>query len=139
MIAESQIREKLGRYLRDELSLDRFEDWLAQSSWDMHKDSSDAAQKLVAAIELRLAEHSSGHLNEPALRNELRQFVNPPVVQISFGNAQQSPILPEPSNNVEAKPRPQVFVFISRAEPRRELSFLRGVVSADKEQLVALG
>lgn len=147
MIAESKIREKLGGYLRGDLSLDRFEDWLAQNSWDMHKDSSEAARQLASAIELRLAEHSSGHLNEPALRDELRQFANPAVVQVSFGNVQQIP-LPEPANIVVARPRAQVFFFISRAEPRLQEpflaasfpagAFLGGIVSSDKAQLVGL-
>ena len=81
MIAENQIREKLGRYLRQEMSLDQFEDWIAQQSWNMHKDSNDAAQKLASAIEMG-CRNSSGHLDEPTLREELRQFANPPVVRI---------------------------------------------------------
>ena len=115
MIAESQIREKLVRYLRRDSSLEQFEDWIAQQSWNMHKDSSEAAQKLASAIELRLAEHSAGHLNEPALREELRQFANPSVVLISFGEAQQGPT-DGPSNNVVAESKVQVIVFTSRAE-----------------------
>src|SRR5579871_6566541 len=108
MISESQIREKIGRYLRRDLSLDQFEDWIAQHSWNMHKDSSDSAQKLASAIELRLAEHSSGHLSESELRDELRGFANPPIVEISFGVAQQVPA-PQPSNTVLAKATPQVI------------------------------
>jgi hypothetical protein len=139
MIAESQIREKLGRYLRRDLSLDRFEDWIAGQSWNMHRDSSDPAQALASAIELRLAEHSSGHLSESDLREELRQFANPPVVQISFGEARQIPA-PERSNNVVAQARTQVVVFTSRVEPPRGAEpFLGGVVSAGKGQLVASG
>lgn len=137
MIAEAQIRKELGRYLRRDLSLERFEDWIAQQSWNMHQDSSEQAQKLASAIELRLAEHSSGHLNEPALREELRQFANPPVVQVSFGEAPQAPA-PEPANNVAAEARSQSVVFTSRAVPRQE-PFLGGVVSSDREQLAAFG
>jgi hypothetical protein len=74
MIAESQIREQIGHYLRGEISLDAFEDWLVQRSWNMHKDSAGDAQRLVSAVELRLAEHSSGHLDENALRAELQTF-----------------------------------------------------------------
>lgn len=136
MIAESQIRRELGRYLRRELSLERLEDWLAQQSWNMHKDSSEAAQKLASAIELRLAEHSSGHLDEPALREELRQFANPPMVQISFGEAVQAPVV-EPSNNVMAESRAQSIAFTSQVAPPPAGPHLGGVVSAGKEQLVA--
>ncbi|MGB8989947.1 MAG: hypothetical protein WCC37_25345 [Candidatus Sulfotelmatobacter sp.] len=138
MIAENQIREKLGRYLRQELSLDQFEDWIAQQSWNMHKDSSESAQKLASAIELRLAEHSNGHLDEPILREELRQFANPPVVRISFGEAaRQSLVVAEQSNYVTMSATPLVFSFTSRvAPPPAGGPFLAGVVSADREQLV---
>jgi len=90
---EMTASEWLGHYLRGDLSLDRLEDWIAQSSWNMHKDSDQPSQKLASAIELRLAEHSSGHLDESALRDELRQLVNPKVVQVSFGEA--IPLAPE--------------------------------------------
>jgi hypothetical protein len=71
MIAENQIRERVARYLVGEISLDELEDWLVERSWNMHRDSDEAAQKLAAAIELRLAEHSSGHLSDDGLRKEL--------------------------------------------------------------------
>src|ERR1700733_4156459 len=104
MIAESQIREKLGHYLSKEWSLAQFEDWLVQGSWNMHKDSGEQAQKLVSAIELRLAEHSSGHLNEKELRAELQAFVNIPSADVSFGHAETSM---DGQNN---KPSDRVFV-----------------------------
>ncbi|MHB8303448.1 MAG: hypothetical protein ACYDC6_11505 [Acidobacteriaceae bacterium] len=87
MIAESEIREKLGRFLSKDISLDQFEDWFVQRSWNMHKDSHEAAQKLASAIELRLAEHSSGHLNDHALRDELRPLATVYTMQILFGAA----------------------------------------------------
>ena len=139
MISDSQIREKIGRYLRRDLSLDQFEDWIAQQSWNMHKDSSVSAQKLASAVELRLAEHSSGHLDESALREELRQFANPAIVQISFGEVQQAPAS-EPSNNVVAEAKPLVIAFTSRyhSAPIQDAS-LAGVVSSDRGQLVGRG
>jgi hypothetical protein len=75
MIIESQIRAKLARYLHGEIALSHFEDWLVQESWNMHADSDEGAQALVAAIELRLAEYSSEHLDEMGLRAELAPFV----------------------------------------------------------------
>ncbi len=139
MIAESKIREHLGRYLRQELSLDQLEDWIAQQSWNMHKDSDEAAQKLASAIELRLAEHSSGHLDEPSLREELRRFANPPVVRILFGEAaRQSLVVAEQSNNVTISASTLVVSFTSRvAPPLAGEPFLAGVVSSGREQLVA--
>lgn len=72
MISESETRERLARYLANEISLDEFEDWLVQASWDAHLDSEQPAQRLAYAIELKLAEFSSGHLREEELREELR-------------------------------------------------------------------
>ena len=114
MIAEHQIRERLARYLRNEISLDQFEDWLVQRSWDMHLDSDAAAQKLASAIELRFAEHSSGHLDEVELRDELRSFANTLVTQLHFG-APAAGVIEEPPNNVIANVRPQVVAFPFRA------------------------
>lgn len=42
------------------ISLDEFEEWLTQASWNMHRylDANDEAQRLVGAVELCLAEAS---------------------------------------------------------------------------------
>lgn len=71
MITEPEIRSQLARFLGNEMSLDQFEDWFVQQSWDAHLNSDESAQKLVYAVELRLAEHSSGHLSQQELRREL--------------------------------------------------------------------
>lgn len=113
MIAENQIRQSLIRYLRNEISLDQFEDWLAQHSWNMHLDSDSASQKLAAAIELRLAEHSSDHLRECEMREELRALVNAYGTQLNFGTAVM--VDAEPANNVILESRPQVVAFPFRA------------------------
>jgi hypothetical protein len=131
MIAESQIREKLGQYLSKQLSLDQFEDWLAEHSWNMHKDSSESAQKLASAIELRLAEHSSGHLDECALRDELRPLVTNIIMQISFGGAPV--VTQEPPNNVNAKATARVITFPSRWDRSPEPSIV-----VDTERAVEL-
>ncbi|MCI0624846.1 MAG: hypothetical protein L0387_24940 [Acidobacteria bacterium] len=139
MISEVQIREQLARYLRKESSLDQLEDWLVQRSWNMHRDSADAAQKLAAAVELRLAEHSSGHLDEPSLREELRNFLNPSVIRISFGAAQQSQVEGE-ATNILVFGKTQVIAFTAEAAaPPQGGPSLGGVVSFDREQLVGRG
>jgi hypothetical protein len=113
MIAQSEIRREISRYLRGDISLDRFEDWLVQHSWNMQLDSDEAAQKLAASVELRLAEHSSGHLNESELREQLRSFVNQFTMRIEFGSA---PIASEEieSQNKTAEVAPQVITFQGR-------------------------
>lgn len=92
MVNESEVRKKLDDYLRGRLDADAFEDWLVGHSWDMHKDSSPSAQSLVAAIELALAEHSSGHLALFELENALRQIANNNVlVRVSLNVAGAAP------------------------------------------------
>ena len=64
---------------------------MVQRSWNMHRDSDETAQKLASAVELRLAEYSSGHLDEQSLRKEFEPFVTRFSAQISSGEvAQQS-------------------------------------------------
>lgn len=115
MIADYQIRERLARYLHKEISLEQFEDWLVQRSWNMHLDSDKSAQKLASAIELHLAEYSSGHLDESGLRNELIRFFTKYSVQISFGGGM--PVVSEPPNNTTVKGVLQV-AFPGRRIPR---------------------
>lgn len=84
MIGELEVRKELVKFLSNEISLDQFEDWLASKSWDMHKDSIASAQKLVSAIELRLAEYSSGHGELEALRAELVPYATEINIFVSY-------------------------------------------------------
>ena len=86
MIDVAKIREQLFRYLTREITLNDFEDWLILGSWSMHQDSSDEAQRLVGAIELRLAEYSDGHLTDEALDRELGGLIAPSAM-IFVGDA----------------------------------------------------
>lgn len=113
MIGENQIREKIGRYLSHEISLDNFEDWIVERSWNMHMDSGQPAQKLVSAVELRLAEYASEHLSESELRDELRQFVSNFVSYLSFDDNALA-ILESPPNNIIVEAKPMVVSFRSR-------------------------
>ena len=132
MIAENQIREQLARYLRGELSRDQFEDWLVQRSWNMHRDSVEAAQKLAAAIELRLAEHSSGHLDEPSLRSELLPFVNKTTSVVSFGRG--VPAEASGSNNTVIAGK-----VMQIAAPARRVLRPEAVEPSDREPVAARG
>jgi len=76
MIAENAVRDRLLRFLQNQLSLEAFEAWLVSESWDMHRDSSPSAQNLVVAIELLLAERSSSELSDARFRNELASLAN---------------------------------------------------------------
>lgn len=71
MITESEIRQQLFALLEQRISQAQFEDWLVAHSWNMHKDSTVAAQDLVATVELALAEFSSDHLSSTELLTKL--------------------------------------------------------------------
>lgn len=127
MIADYEIRRMLARYLSKSISLDQLEDWLVQRSWDMHLDSSGAAQALASAIELRLAEYSSEHLDESQLRAELLPFVTTYNAAVRFGEGSDM-VVSSDAYNQSIKPRvfvvrgladsPQVFFDIPHAAAR---------------------
>jgi hypothetical protein len=71
MIEEKDLRARLAAYLQNRLSLDQFEDWLVDTSWNMHRDSAPAVQALVSSIELLLAEYSNGDRTYDELGREL--------------------------------------------------------------------
>ena len=74
MISEIEVREKLLAFLGGEIGLDDFEDWLIPSSWNMHLDSTQAADDLVASIELVISEYTSDHRTYADLQHTL-QFI----------------------------------------------------------------
>jgi len=86
MVSASEIHEQLVRLLVREISLNKFEGWFAQKTWNIQLHSSESAQKLTYAIELRLSEHSSGHLTEDELRKELLPFAERYTADISLGD-----------------------------------------------------
>ncbi|MGH7907063.1 MAG: hypothetical protein ACREP6_10580 [Candidatus Binataceae bacterium] len=91
MITEAQIQEQLFNYLTRQITLNEFEDWLAVQSWNMHRDSGDAAQRIVGAIELRFAEYSNNHLTDDAIERELKGLLSSNLVVMIGGG---EPIMP---------------------------------------------
>lgn len=88
MISDRDIREQLLEYLLGNLTLDAFEDWIAQKTWNVIQWGAEDTQVLVYAIEAKLAEHSGGHTSEAALRKGMMPLVQTYVV--SIGNPQPS-------------------------------------------------
>jgi hypothetical protein len=85
VIHSVDIRNHLVSLLSGEESLDAFEDWFVQNSWNVHKQGDPEAERLSYWIELHLAEHSSGHLPEDALMREFNDLLN--SVALSIGNS----------------------------------------------------
>ena len=81
-------------FLSNDIDLDSLDEWIAQKSWNMHLDSEPSAQALASAVELRLAEYSSGHLPIEQLKSELRSLLVPFEINIeklpSKGRAESS-------------------------------------------------
>ena len=71
---EAAIRHQLGSYLSDRMSLDEFTAWLVGTTWNIESMGEPEASQLVYAIELALAEHTSGLLTLEELRAELRRL-----------------------------------------------------------------
>jgi hypothetical protein len=81
MVNANEIRAMLASFLAKGIDLDKFEDWIAQHTWNVHEFGDPSAVFLAQAIELRLSEHSSGHLSERGLRHELSLLQEIPMIQ----------------------------------------------------------
>ena len=83
MVSANKIREQLVSYLANGIDLDSFEDWVAQSTWNISRSRDLESRQLTFAVELRLSEHSSGHLLEQNLRDELAMLLVSHTAKIS--------------------------------------------------------
>jgi|SRR5580704_1466823 hypothetical protein len=75
MVSSSQIKEWLSKFLDGQISLDAFEDWFVQNTWNIHLSGSVAAESLTFAVEESLSEYSSQHISDQILREELSQIL----------------------------------------------------------------
>lgn len=92
MANASKIREHVVRFLGRQESLNEFDDWFARYTWDTHLDDDPEVDRLVGAIELALAEHSSKQLDDKELAARLNTLV-----------ANQTVTIPLAVKSVEAK------------------------------------
>jgi hypothetical protein len=76
MATAARIRDRVAAFLVDQISLDELNVWLTVNTWNIHHDRDSESEGLTYALELRLAEHSIGHLTDAQLRDELRSFVS---------------------------------------------------------------
>ena len=74
MTTTLEIKDQLGRFLVKEQSLNEFNIWLAQNTWNIHLEEPDV-QSLVGEIELALAEYSNGDLILSDLRERLSSLI----------------------------------------------------------------
>src|SRR5690349_1039173 len=74
MISLDEIRRQAKEVLAGRMSIEDFDEWLLDASWDMHRDSSADARRTASQISNRLYEHSKGHLSEDALKARLAEL-----------------------------------------------------------------
>lgn len=85
-----EIKSHLLDYLAGRNTLEEFEDWFVPETWDT-EDSE--AEPLAAEVDLRLAEHTSGHLPEDELRREFALLAADPSLNpvLSFSTVRETP------------------------------------------------
>lgn len=71
MITKDSVQDKIGDLLRNDISLEQFENWLSAASWNMHISSSQDAIDLVSLIHHLLSERDDRILDDAALRDAL--------------------------------------------------------------------
>ena len=86
MLVESKLRADIIELVEGGLSLDDFEYRFVAGSWNMHQADSISAIALASAVELRLAEHSSGHLLKNDLLAELSKLVSG-IISVSMNQS----------------------------------------------------
>jgi hypothetical protein len=69
---EMTMRRHLADYLDGQLTLAEFTEWIVGAVWDIERYGEPDAARLGYAIELALAEKTSGLLNQSELDSELR-------------------------------------------------------------------
>jgi hypothetical protein len=77
---DSAIRGQIYRYLTDDIDLHTFEEWFIGETWEVIGEVRGPLADLIGAVELTLAEHSSGHADIAELRDDLRRALHTIVV-----------------------------------------------------------
>lgn len=78
MITTEAIQQQVASYLAKGIDIETLEDWIAQQTWNIQRSGDLRAIHLAYAVDLRLSEHSSGHMQEPQLRQELSALLLTP-------------------------------------------------------------
>jgi hypothetical protein len=96
MVSASQIRNELTFFLAGIISLDEFEDWLVQNTWNIQNTGSKAAEVLTFAIEELLSEYTSGHIPAIRMREELSRTLHAETKNVKISYEAQASWSPKP-------------------------------------------
>jgi len=77
MASIEELRDRLADLRDGRISLDQFEEWFGPFVWDIHKRADRETQDLAYRIGLKLAEYSSGDLEQRVLLEELAAASRP--------------------------------------------------------------
>ena len=86
-MSANEIRQYLANYLAGNVSIADFEDWIAQSTWNIHQSGDEEAQEIGYLIEAKLAEYSGHAITEDGLRKELLPMVTFYTARLPFAPA----------------------------------------------------
>lgn len=112
MISEFSIKEKVSAFLRDEISLEDFQNWLLPAAWNMFSDSSDAAINLASSIHLLLDERDDHILSDADLRESLFRLLDNVAYIIE---STPNPI----RQTVHYQPSPAIAYWVAESSARR--------------------
>ena len=70
-----QLQAQLSQFLQNSITLDVFRDWFDDETWGLAAEADSLARQLAGEVELRIAEFTSGHLNEDELRRQLESLL----------------------------------------------------------------
>lgn len=90
MVSAIEIKGLIASLLKSAVSLADFEDWIAGHTWNVRESGDEAAILLAHSVELRLSEHSGGHLSEQQLRRELALLLDNSIHFISIEGPSQT-------------------------------------------------
>ncbi len=65
----------ISRYLRQEISIRAFREWMVEAQLQSEIASEEIAGRLLSEIDALYAQYSDGHLPEPSMRQELAKLV----------------------------------------------------------------
>jgi hypothetical protein len=69
---DSEIRARLGRYLRGEDTLDEFREWFTPATWDVGQSGNSAAVELSSRVHHIMAEYLTGTITRGRMNERLR-------------------------------------------------------------------
>src|SRR5207244_10142215 len=90
-LTERLVRNKLAKYLANELSLRAFTKWFVPASWDMAPEAPPQLKTLVYEIDPLLAEYTSGYRTEDELREQFRPILG--SIELFVGGGSRQPEL----------------------------------------------